>query len=167
MVRLMGLEPIRRNPHAPQTCASASSATAADQRLLNCRGEVSPKAKDYYTQIFRFVKGFLKFLCKNFFADRSQPLGGIGNVGKQGQAGLDLQKILLVVAAMSVGTNGSLLAADAGACVADDGGILAICANFLQLLGLDSHGKPLLSPVLLLLLYHIFRRLSRGFSKVF
>ena len=30
MVRETGLEPVRRNPHAPQTCASASSATLAN-----------------------------------------------------------------------------------------------------------------------------------------
>ena len=29
LVRETGLEPVRRNPHAPQTCASASSATLA------------------------------------------------------------------------------------------------------------------------------------------
>ena len=29
LVRKTGLEPVRRNPHAPQTCASASSATLA------------------------------------------------------------------------------------------------------------------------------------------
>ena len=30
LVRETGLEPVRRNPHAPQTCASANSATLAD-----------------------------------------------------------------------------------------------------------------------------------------
>ena len=34
MVRETGLEPVRCEPHAPQTCASASSATAAS-RIIN------------------------------------------------------------------------------------------------------------------------------------
>ena len=33
----MGLEPIRRNPHAPQTCASASSATSAKKISLHMK----------------------------------------------------------------------------------------------------------------------------------
>ena len=37
LVRKTGLEPVRCTPHAPQTCASASSATSAFDRMFSCQ----------------------------------------------------------------------------------------------------------------------------------
>ena len=57
LVRETGIEPVRFSPHAPQTCASASSATPA------CRRDC-----DNVIIILFFIKmsiPFLKFLSKN------------------------------------------------------------------------------------------------------
>ncbi len=54
MVRETGLEPVRCEPHAPQTCASASSATLA-KATRYCR------QRYYYTDFSAFVKMFFYF----------------------------------------------------------------------------------------------------------
>ena len=58
LVRETGIEPVRFSPHAPQTCASASSATPACRR--DCNNIV------HYTLFLKFVKSFLK-KYRNFF----------------------------------------------------------------------------------------------------
>ena len=53
----MGLEPIRSESHAPQTCASASSATSAyEESIDSCF--VSLTEHWYYTTLFTFCQGF-------------------------------------------------------------------------------------------------------------
>ena len=79
LVRETGIEPVRFSPHAPQTCASASSATPACRR--DCDNIV------YYTLFWGFVKPFFeklscffafyrifKKICKKAKAFRSFPL---------------------------------------------------------------------------------------------
>ena len=59
LVRETGLEPVRCEPHAPQTCASASSATLAF-RSSRCRRVIL-----YYTY-FRLSIPFFKIIKKIF-----------------------------------------------------------------------------------------------------
>ena len=62
LVRETGLEPVRCEPHAPQTCASASSATLAFGRCLRIR--VRDNGIDY-TRFHRICQGvFEKFFEK-------------------------------------------------------------------------------------------------------
>ena len=58
LVRETGIEPVRFSPHAPQTCASASSATPACRR--DCDNVI------HYTLFSQFVKPFFKFSCDFF-----------------------------------------------------------------------------------------------------
>ena len=53
----MGLEPIRSESHAPQTCASASSATSA-YKEPNDSYFMSLTEHWYYTTLFTFCQGF-------------------------------------------------------------------------------------------------------------
>ena len=57
MVRETGLEPVRDNPHAPQTCASASSATLAYVAVLLTTAII---IHDFDSFVKRFLKNFLR-----------------------------------------------------------------------------------------------------------
>ena len=161
MVRLMGLEPIRSTPHAPQTCASANSATAADPksfaRLFAVEQRVALRTRmNYYTQIFPFVKSFLKKRQKTFLYRFCQAIA----VGQQRQVRLDFEQILTKTAAGAVRTDCAFSFADADTRIGNDRRVLAVCTDFFELFRLTAHIGCLLA-FLLCVVYHIFNGLSR------
>ena len=72
LVRETGLEPVRCKPHAPQTCASASSATLA----------LSVSRRLHYYTLFdsicqHFFESFLRFFYFSHFALKGIKNGGL------------------------------------------------------------------------------------------
>ena len=67
MVRVTGLEPVRRETHAPQTCLSANSSTLAYFNKIRyhvfiiLRFGISPQCFIIIAEIRRIVKRFFDF----------------------------------------------------------------------------------------------------------
>ena len=86
LVRETGLEPVRCKPHAPQTCASASSATLAFIHLYFLTRSRSPRSIissncrrfcdniSIIQQNFHFVNPFFKFFYFYYFCLNSSAL---------------------------------------------------------------------------------------------
>ena len=65
LVRIMGLEPIRRLTHAPQTCLSAYSSTLAN---INCFSQRHIIITKTLLLVNKKINLFLKnYLCGNFY----------------------------------------------------------------------------------------------------
>ena len=75
LVRETGLEPVRCEPHAPQTCASASSATLAFAFPTDPLGPVVDNGIDY-TRFLRICQGVLQKFFKKFSRNFSDPFWG-------------------------------------------------------------------------------------------
>ena len=72
LVRKTGLEPVRCEPHAPQTCASASSATSAFVTILVYHKRMSLSSPFLQFSLFCFFSTLYQIFTPNLWAQHGQ-----------------------------------------------------------------------------------------------